>query len=183
MCTLCPAEPVATRGEGGVPAGPSGRKLAICRPGDRIFSSAQMDARKKGSLPKRELHRMRNSYRKFVSFLMLVTFVVMSAGAYGVSAKRLAHELDHAQRSLDVLTDHHHAASFAAQTSPDSEPMSDAEHKLLHACGHAEQFVSSTFDGPEASPDRVTPPRQTVFAPLPIALEFPFRPPRSSFLR
>lgn len=113
---------------------------------------------------------------------MLVTFIVMSVGVYGFSAKWLAHELDHAHQSLDVLADHHHAPSFEAQDSPNSEPMSDAEHKLLHACSHAEHFVSSNFDGLEASSDRTTPPRPELRALFSIALEFPFRPPRNTFL-
>lgn len=125
---------------------------------------------------------MRSSYRKCVSLLILATFIVMSVGAYGLGAKWLAHEFDHAQASLDVLADHDHTPSFDAQGSPHPEPLSDAEHKQLHAYGHAEQFVSTDFDGPAASSVHTVPSRPELLSVLPSVLESPFRPPRSASL-
>lgn len=123
---------------------------------------------------------MRNPPRKAVSLLMLFTFIVMSFGAYGFSAKWLAHELDH--QSHGVLADHHQASPLEAQSQPDSDPLSDAEHKLLHAYCHAEQFVSSVFTGLGEPSVQAAPSRPGLLTLRPSALESPFRPPRSPAL-
>ncbi len=113
---------------------------------------------------------------------MLVTFFVMSFGAYGFNSKWLAHELNHAHQSLDVLADHDHAPPLEAQGNPNPEPMSDAEHKLLHAYCHAEQFVSSVFTGLGELSSQAAPSRPGLLTLRPSALESPFRPPRSPSL-
>ena len=113
---------------------------------------------------------------------MLVTFFVMSFGAYGFNSKWLAHEFDHAHQSLGVLADHDHAPPLEAQDNPNPEPMSDAEHKLLHAYYHAEQFVSSVFTGLGEPSSQAAPSRPGLLTLRPSALESPFRPPRSPSL-
>lgn len=113
---------------------------------------------------------------------MLVTFIVMSVGVYGFSAKWLAHELDHAHQSHEGLADHDLTPYFDAQGSPNSEPLSDAEHRLLHAYSHAEQFVGSVFSVPGASPAQAALVRTELRSLLPQVLESPFRPPRNTSL-
>ena len=113
---------------------------------------------------------------------MLFTFIVMSFGAYGFNSKWLAHELDHNQLSHAVLADHHQASPLEAQSQPDSDPMSDAEHKLLHAYGHAEQFVNPVFTGLGELPTQAAPSGPGLLTLRPSALESPFRPPRNTSL-
>ena len=122
---------------------------------------------------------MRSAHRKAVSLLMLITFMVMSFGAYSFSSKWVAHELDHNQLSHAVLDDDHHQAPLLeTQDDPASDPMSDAEHKLLHAYYHAEQFVSSPFTGLGEPPTQAAPSGPGLLTLRPSALESPFRPPR-----
>lgn len=122
---------------------------------------------------------MRSAHRKAVSLLMLITFMVMSFGAYSFSSKWVAHELDHNQLSHAVLDDdHHQAPQLETQDDPASDPMSDAEHKLLHAYYHAEQFVSSPFTGLGEPSTQAAPSGPGLLTLRPSALESPFRPPR-----
>lgn len=111
---------------------------------------------------------------------MLVTFVVMSFGAYGFSSKWFAHEVDHAQHAPNWLASHDHSPPFDAENAPNSVPMSDAEHQLLHAYNHAEQYISTVFNGLVESTVQVAPTRPYLLTLRLPALESPFRPPRIS---
>lgn len=122
---------------------------------------------------------MRSSHRKIVSLLMLVTFVVMSFGAYGFSSKWFAHEVDHARQASNLLASHDHSPPVDAESAPNSVPMSDAEHQLLHACNHAEQYVSPVFNGLVESTVQVAPTKPYLLSLRLPALESPFRPPRT----
>ena len=102
---------------------------------------------------------------------MLTIFFVMSFGAYGFNSKWIAHELDH-----------DHAPQLAAEDNPAPEPLSDVEHKLLHALSHCEQFSSSAFSGLGEPPARIVPLLPSLLTLLPAELESPFRPPRSTSL-
>lgn len=126
---------------------------------------------------------MCSAHQKAVSLLMLFTFIVMSFGAYGFNSKWLAHELDHNQLTHALLADHHPAPQLATPGNPDADPMSDAEHKLLHAYCHAEQFVNPVFTGIGEPSIQAPPSRPSLLTLSPSALESPFRPPRNtSFL-
>ncbi|MHB1052077.1 MAG: hypothetical protein ACYCZT_03270 [Thiobacillus sp.] len=125
---------------------------------------------------------MRSPHRKAVSLLMLFTFIVMSFGAYGFNSKWLAHELDHNQLTHALLADHHPAPQLATPGNPDADPMSDAEHKLLHAYCHAEQFVNPVFTGIGEPSIQAPPSRPSLLTLRPSALESPFRPPRNTSL-
>ncbi len=121
---------------------------------------------------------MNNPRRRTVSLLVLIAFFVMSVGAYGFNSKWFDHEIDHAQHSIDLQGDHSHEFKRVAQGDPAPEPMSDVEHKLLHAYCHAEHYVAPIlYDLPEpaiqATP--VWPYLLTRLLPTP---ESPFRPPR-----
>lgn len=125
---------------------------------------------------------MRSPHRKTISLLMLIIFFVMGLGGYGFNSKWLAHELDHDREALAASVDHHHASQLDAQDSPDPEPLSDTEHKLLHALGHFEPVPSSAFIG-LGEPSARTAPLVSSWITLPPAEpESPFRPPRSTSL-
>ncbi len=121
---------------------------------------------------------MRSPNRKSIALLMLIIFVVMSLGAYGFNSKWLAHELDHERRVSVALADHDHALQLDREGSPAPEPLSDAEHKLLHALYHGQHFVNSVFYGLGISSARSVPLPPVLLALPPAEFESPFRPPR-----
>lgn len=123
---------------------------------------------------------MRSSHQKTISLFMLFTFIVMSFGAYGFNSKWLAHEVDHAHQSPGLLAEDAHAPLLEAQSTPNPEPMSDAEHKQLHAYCHAEPFVNSVFSSCGEPSVRVAPSRPALLTLRLSALESPFRPPRNT---
>jgi len=122
---------------------------------------------------------MRSPSRKSIAFLMLIIFVVMSLGAYGFNSKWLAHELDHDRQASIALADHDHAAQFDSKSSTAPKPLSDAEHKLLHALCHGQHFVNSVFYGLGISSARTVPMLPVLLALPPAEFESPYRPPRS----
>ena len=112
---------------------------------------------------------------------MLVTFV-MGLGAYGFNSKWLAHEFDHHREALTASVDPDHALHLDIPGNADPELLSDTDHKLLHALGHFEPVPSSAFNSLGDPPARVFPMLPNVLALLPVELESPFRPPRSTAL-
>lgn len=116
--------------------------------------------------------------RKSIALLMLVIFVVMSLGAYGFNSKWLAHELDHERQAPVASADRDHAPQPDHDSSPLPEPLSDAEHKLLHAC-QGQHFVNSGFYGVQISSARTIPLPPVLLALPPAEIESPYRPPRS----
>ena len=121
---------------------------------------------------------MRRSYQKAVSLFMLIVSLMMSLGAYGLDSTMLIHELDHDRQASVVSGDHHHMSQLDAADIPNPEPLSDAEHKLLHALNHFEQLPSWTFVGLGEPTPRLAPALPSLLTLLPAALESPFRPPR-----
>lgn len=113
---------------------------------------------------------------------MLVTFLVMGSGAYGFSAKWVAHELDHT--TALALADHSHDTPLDARdgNSDTPQPLSDSEHRLLHALGHCEPGPHSSFDKPRAITARPAPLLPTLHALHSADPEPSFRPPRSTSL-
>lgn len=131
---------------------------------------------------KRRRTCMRNPYRQAISLFMLVTFLVMGSGAYGFSSKWVAHELDHA--TVLALADHSHDTPLDAHDdNPDApQPLSDSEHRLLHALGYCESGPHSSFDKPRAIAARPVPLLPTLQVLLSADPEPSFRPPRSASL-
>ncbi len=117
-----------------------------------------------------------------MSLLLLITFFVMGSGAHGFSSKWLAHELDHVAVAASI--DHSHEALFDVHDdNPDApQPLSDSEHRLLHALGHCEPGPNPFFDGPRASPAQSVPLLPTPQVVLSTDPESSFRPPRSTSL-
>lgn len=113
---------------------------------------------------------------------MFIMFLVMSFGAYGFNSKWLTHEMDHDRHMPTASIDHDHAQQLDAESNPAPEPLSDAEHKLLHALCLCEEFASSVLGGLGESPARIVPMLPGLITLLPAELESPFRPPRSTFL-
>ena len=110
---------------------------------------------------------------------MLITFFVMSFGAYGFNSKWVAHELDHA--TVFASADHSHETPLDARDdNPDGpQPLSDSEHRLLHALGHCEPGPHSFFDEPRASTARSAPLPPTLQVVLSAYPESSFRPPEA----
>lgn len=127
------------------------------------------------------IFKMRSLHRKTVSLLMLIVFIAMSFGSYGLKSKWIAHELGHDPQAVASI-DHHHTHELEVQSTPDAEPTSDAEHKLLHALNHIEQFPSWTFVGLGETAPGLAPALPYLLTLLPAALESPFRPPRITSL-
>ena len=125
---------------------------------------------------------MRSPHRKPISLLMLIIFFVMNFGVYGFNSKWVAHELDHDRHVPTASIDHDHAPQLNAENNPDPEPLTDAEHKLLHALSHCEQFTCSAFNVLGEPPARIVPLLPSLLTLLPAELESPFRPPRSTSL-
>ncbi len=121
---------------------------------------------------------MRHIHRKTISLLMLIVFIAMSFGAYGPQSKWVIHELHHDPLTTAAATDPPHASLLDDQDNPNHEPLSDAEHKLLHALNHFEQLPSWTFVGLGEPTPRLAPALPSLLTLLPAALESPFRPPR-----
>lgn len=125
---------------------------------------------------------MRSTHRKPISLLMLIIFFVMSFGAYGFNSKWVAHELDHDRHAPTASIDQDHAPQLDAENNPAPEPLSDTEHKLLHALSHCEQSTSSAFNFPGEPPARIVPLLPSLLTLLPAEFAPPFRPPRSASL-
>lgn len=96
-------------------------------------------------------------------------------------SKRLAHDLDHGRPAIaEVAPDHDHAPP--ADGGSDSEPLSNAEHRLLHTVNYSPLLASSTFTFFSESPIRTMAASFSVTVLPPAAPEPPFRPPRASAL-
>ena len=126
---------------------------------------------------------MRGTPRIIIALLMLAVFLA-SLGVSGFNSKRLAHDLDHDHdgRAVMAVVDHQHASPLGTNGSSDPEPLSDIEHRLLHAVHYYDPLPSSTvtvFWEPRAR----TMPVLSGLAVLPPAEpEPPFRPPRTPAL-
>lgn len=125
---------------------------------------------------------MRRPYQKAVSLFMLMLSLMMSLGAYSFNSTVLFHELDHERQTSVVAGDHHHLPQLDIPDTPNPDPLSDAEHKLLHALNHFEQLPSWTFVGLGEPVPRLAPALPSLLTLLPAALESPFRPPRNTSL-
>ena len=124
---------------------------------------------------------MRHSSRTIVALIILVIFVA-SLGVSGVSSKRLAHELDHDGGAAMSVVDHDHAPPLITDGSTGPEPLSDIEHRLLHAANHLQPLPSSTIEFSWEPPAHMM-PLSSSLPVLPAAeLEPPFRPPRNTAL-
>ena len=121
---------------------------------------------------------MRRSYQKAVSFFMLIVSLMVSLGANSLDSSMLIHEMDHDRQTSVVSGSHHHMPQLDGQDIPNPQPLSDAEHKLLHALNHFEQLPSWTFVGLGEPTPRLAPALPYLLTLLPAALESPFRPPR-----
>lgn len=127
---------------------------------------------------------MRRLYRQALSLFLLVTFFVMGFGAYGFSSKGMAHEVDHATVAASADQTHEALLPDGRDCNPDDapQPLSDSEHRLLHALGHCEPGPNSSFDEPCASAARSVPMLPTLQVVLSADPELLFRPPRSTSL-
>lgn len=123
---------------------------------------------------------MRSPHRKIISLLMLIIFFVMSVSAYGFNSKWVAHELDHDRHTPTALIDH--ALQLDTEGTPVPEPLSDAEHKLLHTLSHDEQFTCSTLNILGESPAQMPLLLQSLLTLPEAELDSPFRPPRNTSL-
>jgi hypothetical protein len=120
---------------------------------------------------------MRGRTQKTIALIMLFISLVMGVGAYGLNSKWLMHDLAH-DTQAPASGDHQHELRLASQGTPAPQPLSEAEHKLLHVLSYCEQLPSLTFVAFNEPPARLIPAMPDLLTLLPAALESPFRPPR-----
>ena len=109
---------------------------------------------------------------------MLTSFVVVSLGAYGFNSRGLVHQIDHDLQTLGVSADHGSMLSLGIEGDSTPQPLSDIEHKLLHALTHFESMPNSAFNELEQPPARIAPLLLPLLTLSSIEIESPFRPPR-----
>ena len=123
---------------------------------------------------------VRRGTRKFVALLVSI-MMLLTLGSQVFDAKALAHGLDHDRHEGTTLNGHVHFNDFDIGDAPAPEPLSDAEHKLLHSIGGLQPpLVSSFADGVRLRTAGVTPQLSRSFSLRIIDQDPPFRPPQSS---
>lgn len=118
---------------------------------------------------------MRGRTQKIIAFLLLFTSLVMSVGAFELNAKGLMHDLAHATHTPPTGD---HELKLASQNTSTPQPLSEAEHRLMHVLSYCEQLPSLTFAAINLPHVRIVPAMPNLLSLLPAALESPFRPPR-----
>lgn len=122
---------------------------------------------------------MRGASRIIIALPILAAFLA-SLGVSDFNSKRLAHDLD--SRAAMALVDHQHASPLGTNGSSGPEPLSDIEHRLLHAVHSYDPLPSSTgtvFWEPQARTIRLL---SSLPVLPPAESEPPFRPPRTPAL-
>ena len=122
---------------------------------------------------------MRGWSRKVIALIALAVFLA-SFGASGFSSARLAHDLDHDGQT--VGSDHYHLPPLSIDGNSDPEPLSDVEHRLLHAVSNCEPFPGSAITILMEPYARTIPTLSSLSALPPVEPESPFRPPRTPTL-
>lgn len=121
---------------------------------------------------------MRVASKKIVALLMLFS-LLMSLCAYGFNAKWLGHELSHDREMLTASFEHDHAQPLETDGDPDTAPLNDSEHHLIHAVDHAQPLLAGFIvAGLPVIPVRTTPLLSRLLALPLVELEPPLRPPR-----
>ena len=85
---------------------------------------------------------MGRAHRRAISLLLLAMFAWMGFSAHAFSAKWLSHDMDHERGAIVALAD-----QGRDHQEPASEPLSDAEHILLHALGYLDPAPHSVSIG------------------------------------
>ncbi len=120
---------------------------------------------------------MRGRTQKTIALILLFISLVMGVGAFELNAKGLMHDLAHATHTPPT-GDHDHELKLASQNTSTPQPLSEAEHRLMHVLSYCEQLPSLTFAAINPPPVRIVPAMPNLLSLLPAALESPFRPPR-----
>lgn len=122
---------------------------------------------------------MRNLQHKIIP-LLLLSFVVVSLSAYTPGSRALMHQLDHDRHPFGLSGDHAHQLASQADDPFKPQPLSDLEHRLLHALSQFEPVLDGSVSMP-ALLHADTPPAPPPQFLLPSRVaESPFRPPRST---
>ena len=124
---------------------------------------------------------MRSRSRITIALLMLAVFLA-SLGVSAFNSKRLVHELEHDRHITMAVVDHDHAPPLSTNDSSDSEPLSDSEHRLLHALSYCQPLPGATIAFSWDPPVRAISTLSSLPVLPPAELEPPFRPPRAAAL-
>ena len=124
---------------------------------------------------------MRGSSRTSIVLLMLAVFLA-SLGMSGFNSNRLAHDMDHDSRTTMAVADHDHAPPLSTNGNSDPEPLSDSEHRLLHAVNCCQLLPSLTMHFFWKPPARTMPLLSSLPVLPPAEREPLFRPPRTPAL-
>ena len=118
---------------------------------------------------------MGRAHRRVISLLLLAIFSWVSFAAHAFSPKWLSHEMDHERGAIVALAD-----QGRDHEEPASEPLSDAEHSLLHALGYLDPAPHSLSIGLGERLAGTILSAPGFPAPPSAELDSPFRPPRGT---
>ncbi len=123
---------------------------------------------------------MRRGSRKFVSLLVSL-MVILNLGSQAFDVTALAHGLDHDRQAISAQNGQIHFHEFDTGSTTAPEPLSDVEHKFLHAVGSLQPPLISSFANGFGLPTTdVTPQLSRSFSLRILDQDPPFRPPQSS---
>lgn len=110
---------------------------------------------------------------------MAVAFFITGLVASGFGSKRVLHELEHA--TIGAAVDGGQETQFSAGNNvpDDLPPMSDSEHRLLHALAHCEAGLVPSSEEPCVSAAQAIPLLPVMQVVLSADAELSLRPPRS----
>lgn len=120
---------------------------------------------------------MRSLQRTIIP-LLLLSFVVVSLGAYSPGSRALLHQLDHERHLFGLSGEHAHQLAPKADDLAKPQPLSDLEHRLLHALSHFEPVLDASVPMPAPLHADIIPSPPRPLSLPPRVAESPFRPPR-----
>jgi hypothetical protein len=109
---------------------------------------------------------MRRSHRKLLTLLVLVLFFMGGPVALFPDASGASHELEHQRVSAEL------------QEDDASEPLTEAEHRLLHALGQVEPGLARSVHTIVDVGVHPGPSRSPALVPPSADLQSSLRPPR-----
>lgn len=107
--------------------------------------------------------------------------MLLTLGSHVFDAAAFTHGLNHDRQAVGMWNGRIHFHEFGTSHTPAPDPLSEAEHKLLHSVGGIEpSLVSSLADNFGPPPADVMPPLPRSFSLDIIDQDPPFRPPQAT---
>lgn len=126
---------------------------------------------------------MKKRWYRFVCILLL-GLMVMGKAAFALEEQGLAHAIEHSEHSLPFGADHdarhHHDVGSVEDNEQKHLPLSEGEHRLLHAvCGIQAALTSIDVEYAPPAARYITITIPPAVEPRHMAIEPPLRPPRA----